>query len=193
MRRFFCWLAPSLFLLIACQKGQDSIPTVCAKPEPTSGVQIMYSELIDPSFSGRYVLRGIALGVDGKSNYAQDIFVSRDQRVSAGAVRCKMPDGGISSFHLRDVDPNLNIPLDFSASDGHYTKFLDLRVRSQGTEGRVSPCELKSLAKFMSNLRAGGASVHIYRDADGIFLNVEKMAGEPYIYRAKIFFEQLSF
>ena len=190
------WLAAGLFILPAsCQKipgENDLIAAGCAAPEPVSGDEISYSELIDKNNVVTYALRGVALGVDGRVSLAQDVYVS-DRRIASGALRCRAKDGGaISSFRLAELDPNLVIPLTFSASDGRYTSILDLHFRgtSRGvlTEARAAQCQPQTLARVIANLRAGGAGVRIYRDIDGVYVMVERIASEPYIYRAKMFF-----
>lgn len=189
MRATLCFAA--LLLVTACQKGTDEVAPFCALPETTSGTEITYNDLIDARFSGGYALRGMALGVDGRTGLAKDVFVTPDARVHSGRTRCKSSDGGVNSFQIREVDPNLNIPISFNAADGRYTRYLDLKFSGDKAEGRISTCEIKTFARFLSELRAGGADVRIFRDGDGVFLMVERLKGEPFIYRAKIYFAAL--
>jgi len=184
-----------IFVYSGCQKSPtDEIPTVCAVPEAVTGDQISYSDLVDGRSSEAYSLRGIALGVDGKSSMAQDIYIDGQNRVTFSGLRCKASDGGTSAFALVDLDPNLRIPTSFSAGNGGYTGVLDVYFRGDGqAEGQLSQIiSQNSLGQWLDKLRADGANVRIYSDADGAYLMIERTtSGEPYIFRMKIFYRRL--
>lgn len=193
------WIVACLLILpAACQKvpsEHDAIAPVCSSAQAVTGEEISYGELIDSRNFGFYVLRNVSFGVDGRASLAQDLKI-HGRAVAPGAQRCRAKDGGgISSFRLSEVDPNLTIPVSINARDGSYTSYLDLYFRrtTQGVvpEGRMARCHPQTLAQAINRLRSGGAAVRIYRDIDTIILVVERTTSDPYIYRANLTFRQI--